>query len=314
VQRALADRTTVTSFLVEGRRIVEQLVAGTDGALLRRGLHTLKGNAAVLELTSIADACHALETRLAVAEGRLAEDDVLPVVTRFRALEGIVTPLLEAERAHGGLRERELSRLEALVRHGNDEEARGAIVAELAELRREPVQPQLDHLGEHARDLAARLGRAPLAVTVEAHDARMNSHDSGAFWSAFVHLVHNAVDHGIETESERIAGGKEPTARLHLRAGEERGSVFVEIEDDGRGIDWERVLARARELGLPALASRQDALFADGVSTATHIDDLSGRGIGMGAVRAAVHDLHGALTVHSAAGKGTRIRATIPLA
>jgi HPt (histidine-containing phosphotransfer) domain-containing protein len=319
VQRALApgERATVTSFLAEGRRIVEQLGTSDDAALLLRAVHTLKGNAAVLGIASVADACHTLETRLSSrpeAARSFAGLDALPVIARFRALEAIARPLLDAERARSGLRDDELARLELLARHGTDRAARSAVLAALAELRLEPVQAQLDHLGEHARDLAARLGRAPLAVTVEAHDARMNAHDSGTFWSAFVHLVHNAVDHGIETVSERQAFGKDPTAQLHLRAGEERGSVFVEIEDDGRGIDWERVLARARELGLPALASQQEALFADGVSTAARIDDLSGRGIGMGAVRAAVHGLHGALTVHSDAGKGTRIRATLPLA
>ena len=319
VQRALApgERATVTSFLAEGRRMVEQLGTSDDVALLLRGVHTLKGNAAVLGIASVADACHALETRLSLRPGsarNVSGSDAQPVIARIEALEAIARPLLEAERARSGLRDEELARLELLARRGNDGDARAAVLAALAELRLEPVQAQLDHLGEHARDLAARLGRAPLAVTVEARDARMNAHDSGTFWSAFVHLVHNAVDHGIETVSERKAFGKDPTAQLHLRAGEERGSVFVEIEDDGRGIDWDRVEARARELGLAALDSRHDALFADGVSTAVRVDDLSGRGIGMGAVRAAVHGLHGALTVHSDAGKGTRVRATLPLA
>ena len=314
VQRALADRVPVGSFLAEGRRAVEQLLAHRSDTSqltqLRRGLHTLKGNAAVLGITSISAASHTLETRLADQHGRLTDSDVAPVIDRFQSLDDMIAPLLAHGQAPSALRDKEVSTLEVLVRR---DAPKDMLLAALAELRLEPVQAQLDHLGDHARELAVRLGRAALAVTVEAHDARMSARDSGTFFAAFVHLVHNAVDHGIETESERRAGGKELVARIHLRAGEESGSMFIEIEDDGRGIDWARVEARASELGLPAPLTGSDALFADGVSTVSHASALSGRGIGMGAVRAAIDELHGALTIHSAAGKGTRIRATLPL-
>jgi two-component system chemotaxis sensor kinase CheA len=309
LQRVVTDRQSVAGFVAEGRRVVELLQERADRSLLRRGVHTLKGNAAVLGASSIAEACHALETRFAERGDELSATDIGDVVERFRSLEALVAPLLAVEEYPRARREQDLDRLEALVLHGA---SRPALLDAIADLRLEPVQSQLVHLGDHARDLALRLGRAPLAVTIEAHDARMKVADSSGFWSAFVHLVHNAVDHGIETENERVAGGKARVAQIHLRAGREPGAVFVEIEDDGRGIDWERVEARARELGLPARTSQEEALFADGVSTAGEIDDLSGRGIGMGAIRAAVQELRGALTVDSRAGKGTRIRATLP--
>ncbi len=309
LQHLVADRQTVAGFLTEGRRVVELLQERTNLPMLRRGVHTLKGNAGVLGATSIADACHALESRIEGHGGLPTAAEVADVVERFRAIETLVAPLLTVETSPQTLREQDLRRLEALVRRGASREL---LLYTIADLRLEPVQPQLVHLGDHARDLAQRLGRAPVAVTIEAQDARMTVTETSSFWSAFVHLVHNAVDHGIETESERVAGGKARVAQIHLRAGREPGAIFVEIEDDGRGIDWDRVAARARALGLPARTSQEEALFADGVSTAEEVDDVSGRGIGMGAVRAAVQELRGALTVDSRAGKGTRIRATLP--
>ncbi|HEY3497603.1 MAG TPA: ATP-binding protein, partial [Polyangiaceae bacterium] len=133
-------------------------------------------------------------------------------------------------------------------------------------------------------------------------------------WASAVHLVRNAVDHGIETSEERRSSGKSENGSLVLRARSEAGSFVFEIEDDGRGIDWERVRARAREWGLPAesAADLERALFTDGLSTREEANELSGRGVGMAAVLGSCETLGGSIAVHSEPGTGTRVRVTLP--
>jgi two-component system chemotaxis sensor kinase CheA len=126
--------------------------------------------------------------------------------------------------------------------------------------------------------------------------------------------VRNAVDHGVEAADERKRIGKPERGLVLLRTFVERDRFVVEIADDGRGIDWRRIADKAAKMGIPAATEEQRcaALFQDGVSTAAHVTDLSGRGIGMGAVRAATESLGGALAVESRQGLGTTIRMSFP--
>jgi two-component system chemotaxis sensor kinase CheA len=134
-----------------------------------------------------------------------------------------------------------------------------------------------------------------------------------------VHMIRNAIDHGIEPPEERRAMGKPEAGRLHLRGYHQGGSVIIELEDDGRGIDHEKVLAKARSLGLVREGeepSREEVLqfiFREGFSTADKVTDISGRGVGMDVVRRTVEALRGRVEVHSVPGRGTRIALRLPL-
>jgi two-component system chemotaxis sensor kinase CheA len=117
------------------------------------------------------------------------------------------------------------------------------------------------------------------------------------------------VDHGIELRSERIEAGKPEQGTLELTTSVEAGVFSITIEDDGRGIGWEAIRERARSAALPN-ASPDDlveALFADGISTSSHVSDISGRGVGMGAMRAECRARGGRMEVSSLPGAGTRI-------
>ena len=119
--------------------------------------------------------------------------------------------------------------------------------------------------------------------------------------------VRNAVDHGLEPPADREAAGKPPVGTIRLRAAEADGRVVIEIRDDGRGIDWNRVAQKARLLGLP-WDQPEDlvaALFADGLSTKDSVSETSGRGVGLAAVRAACRELGGDVSVTSEPGKGS---------
>ncbi|MFJ3044445.1 chemotaxis protein CheA [Herbaspirillum chlorophenolicum] len=134
-----------------------------------------------------------------------------------------------------------------------------------------------------------------------------------------MHIVRNAIDHGIEPADERVAAGKEPKATLRLNATHESGSVVVEVMDDGRGMDRDRILATAISRGLTtADADLSDAdiyrfVFEPGFSTARQVTELSGRGVGMDVVKRNVDALHGEIAIDTERGRGTVVRVRLPL-
>jgi two-component system chemotaxis sensor kinase CheA len=134
-----------------------------------------------------------------------------------------------------------------------------------------------------------------------------------------VHLVRNALDHGLETPEARAATGKGDTGLLELNAFHEGGSVIIEVRDDGAGLNKERILAKAQERGLAdpaaALTDEQiyDLIFLPGFSTAETVSDVSGRGVGMDVVRRNINDLGGHVHISSRAGQGSTVRIRLPL-
>jgi len=136
-----------------------------------------------------------------------------------------------------------------------------------------------------------------------------------------IHLLRNAMDHGLETTCERVAAGKSPTGTIVLAAHHEGNRIIISIRDDGRGIDSDRVAAKALEKGLLtpdqlACMSRQeifDLIFLPGFSTKEQASDLSGRGVGMDVVRTNIQKLHGIIEIKSEAGEGSEFILTLPL-
>jgi two-component system chemotaxis sensor kinase CheA len=133
-----------------------------------------------------------------------------------------------------------------------------------------------------------------------------------------MHLVRNAVDHGIELPDARIAAGKPARGTLRLSAAHRGGNIVLEIADDGRGLDRERILHKARECGLPASEAMSDQdvwqlIFEPGFSTAEQVTDVSGRGVGMDVVKRNIAALGGLVELDSADGHGTRVTVKLPL-
>lgn len=134
-----------------------------------------------------------------------------------------------------------------------------------------------------------------------------------------LHLIRNAVSHGLELPAERVAAGKPSRGRIDLRAAAAGGEIVIEVEDDGRGIDPEQVFARARSAGLVAPDAPTDPsgvldlLCSPGFSTRESTDRASGRGVGMDVVGRAIEDLGGTLALSTRAGRGTRFTARLPL-
>ncbi len=312
-ERIATDRTGVVEFVTETDRLAARLADGADAPAIdvRRWIHTLKGNAATFGLEGLSKTCHELES--------LAEESGEPITPAQRAALALVwdanaqriKSLLGGDRAALQVTRVEYDSLLAAV----DGEVPHA---ELGRVMRawtlEPTEVRLLRIAQQARSLARRLDKGDIAVVVEANGVRLPIERFAGFWGAFVHVVRNAIDHGLETPDERTAAGKLAPGTLTVRTFADDSELVVSLEDDGRGIDWDRVATSARKHGLPhqTRADLEAVLFADGISTKEVTTELSGRGVGMGAVLAEVRDLGGQLSVSTTSGRGTRWTASFP--
>jgi two-component system chemotaxis sensor kinase CheA len=171
-----------------------------------------------------------------------------------------------------------------------------------------------------AREVARRAGKQ-VEVEITGAELELDRSILDRLSDPLVHLVRNAVDHGIEAPAERAARGKPESGRVCIDARREKGHVCIEVRDDGAGIDLERLRARAVELGIlhPDLAadltpSQTAALaFHPGLSTARQVTEVSGRGVGMDAVRAIVEALGGSVEIETRSGAGTTTRLRVPI-
>jgi two-component system chemotaxis sensor kinase CheA len=158
-------------------------------------------------------------------------------------------------------------------------------------------------------------------VTVSGAEIEIDRAILDAIAEPLLHVLRNAVDHGIEAPEVRVAAGKPPRGRLLISVRRTRERVVIELEDDGKGMDPDRLLAAAVARGkltpeaAARLSQREALLLAclPGVSTATDVDDVSGRGVGMDAVKRSVESLGGAVELDSQLGRGTRITLRLPL-
>lgn len=170
------------------------------------------------------------------------------------------------------------------------------------------------------RDIGLNRGKR-IVLQMEGEETELDKKIIEEISEPLMHIVRNAADHGIEPVEERLANGKDPVGRITLRAYSLGKHIVIEVEDDGRGIDAEKVKAKAMEKGFISqehaeVMSREQALqliFLPGLSTAKTITDISGRGVGMDVVKAKITDLKGTIAVESQCGKGTRITIQLPL-
>lgn len=185
-------------------------------------------------------------------------------------------------------------------------------------LRMVPIAATFQKMARVIRDLARKLDKK-IEFTTDGDDTELDKSVVDQIGDPLVHMVRNAADHGIESIADRIAAGKPETGRVALRAYQQGGNIFIEIEDDGRGLDRQRILKKAIEKGLvPENSNLSDSeicnlIFQPGFSTAEQITDVSGRGVGMDVVRRNVEALQGSVSIRSEMGKGSILTVRLPL-
>jgi two-component system chemotaxis sensor kinase CheA len=203
--------------------------------------------------------------------------------------------------------------------HGHLERLVDELQHAVLSIRVLPMRHVFHRFPRLVREIGASLGK-PIRLVTEGEDAEADKAVVEALFEPLLHVLRNAIDHGVEAPEERAARGKPEAATVVLRAAREGDHVVVEVTDDGRGIQIERVrqIAQERGMGSPeALAAMSEGevanlVFAPGFSTATAVSDLSGRGVGMDAVRVAIERLGGQVRIESRARAGTIVRFTLP--
>lgn len=310
---------------------------GTDGV----------GGGSIRIRTEHLDALLARGTELAAARDRAASRqgelrrlrrDVAAWRRDWQRVRGDIARLTAAGRDDSGFREvaafaadagRRLERLErdlaGAVAAGSIDRGRLAALAdglgtELLDLRLVPVATLFDRFPRMVRDLARASGKR-VELRPVGWETEIDRQLLERLTDPVMHLLRNAVDHGIEPEAERVAAGKPPLGTVLLEASQRGGGIRIEVSDDGRGIDPARVRRAAIDTGVPDdeippesdLAGILRLVLRPGISTAGHVSEVSGRGVGLDIVRDAVARVGGTIEVASQPGTGTRVGLQLPL-
>ncbi|MBN9061982.1 MAG: chemotaxis protein CheA [Rhizobiales bacterium] len=185
-------------------------------------------------------------------------------------------------------------------------------------MRAQPLRTVFQKMPRLVRELSLKTGKKVRLETV-GEGTEVDRTIIERLSDPLTHIIRNSIDHGIESPEARIAAGKDGEGVVTLSAIHRGGRIVIEVRDDGRGIDRDKVLARARERGLaPANAALSEEevnnlIFAPGFSTAATVSDISGRGVGMDVVRSNIQDLGGRIALHSQPGAGMTIQLALPL-
>ena len=185
-------------------------------------------------------------------------------------------------------------------------------------LRMVPVRGTFQKMARLVRDLSGQVGKE-IRLVLEGEETEVDRTLVEELGDPLVHMIRNAADHGIESPADRVAAGKESSGTITLRAFHKGGMVFLQIQDDGRGLSVSRIRGKAVERGLisaqESLTDREvlDLIFAPGFSLASKVTDLSGRGVGMDVVRRNIERLRGTIEIDSVEGRGTTFTIGLPL-
>lgn len=225
---------------------------------------------------------------LVIAQARLDQ-----IAARFgdSTLDGLVE---EFQRLIGGLRDTTLA------------------------IRMLPIETVFGKFRRFVRDLSVELGKDVILET-EGGETEIDKNVLDRLSEPLVHMIRNSVDHGLESEAERIAAGKPAQGMVRLSACQDAGEILITIEDDGKGLDHERIRQKAIERGIlapdatPTENQLAELIFAPGFSTAEKVSNVSGRGVGMDAVMTTITALRGSVEVMSRKGEGTLISLRLPL-
>jgi two-component system chemotaxis sensor kinase CheA len=185
-------------------------------------------------------------------------------------------------------------------------------------MRMHPVSQLFQRMARLVRDLSKKSGKQ-VHLELSGEDTELDRNMVEELADPLMHMVRNAVDHGAEPPEDRIAAGKDATARLELKAWHQGGFINIGISDDGRGLVREKILKKARERGLTAggdgLSDQEvfSFIFEPGFSTAEQVTDVSGRGVGMDVARRQIVKLRGRIEIASTPGLGTTFTLKLPL-
>ncbi len=224
----------------------------------------------------------------------------------------VQSQLLETARAHGengSPLQRNVAQLSRITK-----ELQHTAMA----LRMIPIKPTFQKMERLARDLARDFGKK-VHFETSGEDTELDRTVVEEIGDPLVHMVRNSLDHGLEPTADRLAKGKSETGLIHLKAYHQGSNLVIELQDDGRGIDPDKIYKKAVEKGVIAAGaamSRDEILtliFAPGFSTAEKVTSVSGRGVGMDVVKRNIDKLRGKIEISSEVGRGSTFKIKLPL-
>lgn len=315
VDQFVRDRRAFRGFWNEASRLVVKILdpEQPEPELLRRYIHTLKGNARFFGLSRVATSCHELESAMSErGEFMLTARERASLHEIWESLRHRIEPLMQGATVFIEISQDEYQRLLEAVSARKPFEQLEELVRGM---RRESVGTRLERAKSMLEDTSIKLGKTPPKVEIRHGGLRLPPGPWAPFWSIFSHILNNAVDHGVERDDERRSSGKSVPAKVELSAQVREGEIVIEVKDDGRGIDWERVRELAATRGLPSKSQRdlEQALFSDGFSLKYQVSETSGRGVGLAAVKNVVTAMGGRIELESRANAGTTWRFLFPL-
>lgn len=305
------NRLNFMEFYEEANKIVKAIVDNECGSVnaLKMALHTLKGNSGLYGLDSVASLCHDLEELVEESGQPPSSEEIEPLNYRWREIG------TEIRRFQGNTDAIEVSNedYESMASAIRAQESHASLGELLDSWKQSPTQARLDVLATQTQRMVERLHRGPVDVRVEHNNLRLEPQDWAGYWSSMVHVLRNAVDHGLESSEERVTANK-GRAEILLRTAIENGEFVVEVKDNGRGINWDHVSSRAKEKGIPSESPEdlKNALFHPGFTTRDEVSAFSGRGVGLSAILEETQMREGRIEIDSELGQGTSMRFVFP--
>ena len=263
-------------------------------------------------MRSLSEICHELEHRVAEEGGPLDGAEMAPLYRAWDKAHADLQMLIgERDRRSIEIDDADLRALRSAVLSGAD---RYLVARMIESWRLEPTAKRLHRIEQQLKGLAERMGKSEVEVAVEPNGLRFNSERFMPFWSAFIHVLRNAVDHGVEAAEQRQQSGKSEPPAIKVSTSVDEDRFIVAVEDNGPGVDWETLRTKARAMGVgeALLGDTERLICLPGLSSKANVTELSGRGVGMSAARDACESLGGAIKVDSRRGAGTRIRFVFP--
>ncbi len=323
-ERTLAPSTELMSALLGAvdllRAEIAQAVGGSDpvpanASDLRAALQGYAGADAAPVPAVVPIASESLpaveETRSGMSDGATLRigidrlDRMLRLSGEIAIARGRLEQLLSGERS-----------LEALETHRETARLFQDLQDEIMQARLVPLGPVFRRYQRTVRDLAVALQK-DCQLVVDGEEVEVDTTVIEQLRDPLMHMIRNALDHGIEYPEMRALSGKQECGRITLRARREAGTIVIEVEDDGRGLDLARIREVAVQRGLDVEGLRDadlaQVIFAPGFSTAQKVTDLSGRGVGMEVVKRNVERLRGTIAVETQPDRGTRVIIRVPL-
>jgi len=340
VVKLVKNKTAFVNF------VRENLVSRVEGALeaqnqqiteVFRAVHTFKSAAASFSLGDVAEYSHNLENELAVERKRWEQGEAVDfervkekiktLRSRYDALLNEIKPLVgnALEKGESPVEVERKKVWEFAKRMIADRGNNDPIVQDFViQFLNEPIGKHLEHFADIAQTVANKQGKELAPLEIEGYSTNMVVEPYVPVISSLIHAVRNAVDHGIEPPDERLSAGKKPTGTVTIKVDwektsseQERRILSVRVKDDGRGIDPNRIRTKLTEKGIKFDPKCSDDeviqyVFAPGFSTAAQVTDISGRGVGMDAIKDAVTSMGGECFIESKVGQGSELIIRLP--